>query len=62
MKNWNGKTKVQNLIINLNDSFIDNLQPSSLYVLKIPVLPYLDKPKVQVVIKDKIAGSNYLLR
>ena len=49
------ENKESNLIINLNDSFIDNLQSSSVYVLKIPVLPYLDKPKVQISIKDKIA-------
>ena len=45
------ENKESNLIINLNDSFIDNLQSSSVYVLKIPVLPYLDKPKVQISIE-----------
>ena len=49
------ENKGSNLIIQVDNSFLKDLQPSPLYVLKVPVLPYLDKPKVQVVIKDKIA-------
>ena len=44
------------LIVKVNHSFIEDLQSSPLYVLKIPVLPYLHKPKVQIIIKDKIAN------
>ena len=43
------------LIVQVDHSFIDDFQSPPLYVLKIPVLPYLDKPKVQIIIKDKIA-------
>ena len=49
------ENKDSDLIVKVNHSFINELQSFPLYVLKIPVLPYLDKPKVQIIIKDKIA-------
>ena len=49
------ENKDSDLIVKVKHSFINELQSFPLYVLKIPVLPYLDKPEVQIIIKDKIA-------
>jgi len=49
------ENKGSDLIMQVTNSFIDDLKFSPIYVLQIPVLPYLDKPKVQVSIENKIA-------
>ena len=49
------KNKGPDLFIKIPNSFINGLKPSPVYVLKIPVLPYLNDPEVQVSIKEEVA-------
>tara|TARA_Y100000588_G_scaffold375990_1_gene453103 strand:- start:485 stop:1483 length:999 start_codon:yes stop_codon:yes gene_type:complete len=42
-----------NLVINIPESISNKLGASPVYVLKIPVLPYLDAPDIDLVIKNE---------
>ena len=49
------ENKGSDLIVKIPNSFINGLKPSPVFVLKIPVLPYLNEPEIKVNIKDKVA-------
>ncbi len=49
------KNKGTDLFIKIPNVFINDLEPSPVYVLKIPVLPYLNDPEIQVDIKEEVA-------
>ena len=52
-----------NLIINISEDILNRLRPTPVYVIKIPVLPFLDEPDIDLVIENKIAniviGKNF---
>ena len=54
-KSLRWKNKNEDLVISVPRSFRKSLRPSPVYVLKIPVLPYLDEPIISIDVKEKYA-------
>ncbi len=54
--NLNWHMRKDNLIINISENILNRLRPTPVYVIKIPVLPFLDEPDIDLVIENKIAN------
>ena len=54
-KSLKWKNKNEDLVISVSGPFIESLQYSPVYVLKIPVRPYLDVPDVLINVKENFA-------
>ena len=53
--NLNWRMRKNNLVISISENILNRISSSPVYVIRIPVLPFLDEPDINLVIKDDSA-------